>query len=181
MLNWWTLHFSSLWKQGIKVYPGTRQSARNSQNHYVFRAEKSHQRTSHFILMTEKLRLKLSYTRATVSSPWGIWKWCIFCGTFHFSVLFEEKFLLLIKLERRKLNLVHKERHPVPCRISLLGWVTKTMQWNVGGGGEVFNTTKKGDYLRSLVSIKNRTRGNMFDLQKEGFRLDPTTLCIGSR
>ena len=76
--------------------------------------------------------------------------------------------------------MVHKERHPVPCRISLLGRVTKTVQWNVWWGGYVFSTTKKGDYLRSLVSIKNRTRGNMFDLQKEGFRLDPNTLCIGS-
>lgn len=76
--------------------------------------------------------------------------------------------------------MVHKERHPVPCRISLSGWVTKTAVECVAGRVDL-QYHKKGDYLRSLVSIKNRTRGNMFDLQKEEFRLDPNTLCIGSR
>lgn len=33
----------------------------------------------------------------------------------------------------------------------------------------------------NLVSIRNTTRGNTFDLQKEEFRLAPNTLCIGNQ
>lgn len=39
----------------------------------------------------------------------------------------------------------------------------------------------EGLLCKNLVSIKSRTRGNMFDLQKEEFRLDPNTLCIGNQ
>lgn len=49
-------------------------------------------------------------------------------------------------------------------------------------GNAVECMKKRGDFkkrrvvCKNLISIKNRARGNTFELQKEEFRLDPNTL-----
>lgn len=129
----------------------------------VFLEPKGSLNVSHLILMTGKTQpiiiaknsiTQKTFTRVTFSGLSGDKKRCIFCGTFGCIMLFEEKFSLLIKLERRKLYLLVYEERDILFDLELFpqdilhgGWVTKTMQWNAWLSGWVFRKMK-GYYVR---------------------------------
>lgn len=94
---------------------------------------------------------------------------------------------MLIKLKGKKLYLLVHEERDISFDLEL--FPSGYPRWWLGNQDDAMECVAKWVGLqederllcKNLVSIRSTTRGNMLDLQKEEFRLDPNTLCTGTQ